>query len=471
MTGFRLATHQLKWAKELVTGESSTSLKYIAGKNLEILAPRDSGKSHVILVFVAWVIGHNPAIRILYISYGEHVATKKSRIIKRYIEKPEYRECFPHIKKHRNRWSDKDWELDKSWAKVSNTESDFTLYAAGFFGSITSLRSDLIIFDDTIKDLKSIENPRVRRGIVDSLDNAILPTMSSGARAISVGTRFRPDDIHATEFTEDNDWKVITQSAIVLDANGNEKSYWESRNSKEHNLEFFQKLREKKYIPFSYQYQNIIVKTSKVNIHPTWIIRNKVYTNLSCYEQLVIGCDLSPSEKEQTDYTSFILAGRLNGFFYIIDAVQGRWGGNVSKLDKLLEICEEWGIVKDSGKVDEYNRKLFVSTEITTYFCPESEQYQSSLVHDFQRIIIQEQMIYNIICHPVKTHGRDKLSRLRQISGMFESGRIIFNEYRPMGIVIQQLLNFGAEEHDDYVDALVYTLIQLDLLGGHLSAA
>ena len=46
------------------------------------------------------------------------------------------------------------------------------------------------------------------------------PTLIPGGRVVSIGTRFRSDDIHATEFTAENGWQVVQQSAIVLDAKG-----------------------------------------------------------------------------------------------------------------------------------------------------------------------------------------------------------------------------------------------------------
>ena len=55
------------------------------------------------------------------------------------------------------------------------------------------------------------------------------PTLIPGGRIISIGTRFRVDDIHTTEFTTENGWQVVQQSAIELDSKGYERSYWASR--------------------------------------------------------------------------------------------------------------------------------------------------------------------------------------------------------------------------------------------------
>ena len=52
------------------------------------------------------------------------------------------------------------------------------------------------------------------------------PTMFEGARAICLGTRFRHDDIHNTTFLPSSGWKQIVQSAITVDKEGEEISYW-----------------------------------------------------------------------------------------------------------------------------------------------------------------------------------------------------------------------------------------------------
>jgi hypothetical protein len=61
----------------------------------------------------------------------------------------------------------------------------------------------------------------------DNWNAVIAPTMFEGGRAICLGTRFRHDDIHATTFNEQNNWRQIVLSAINTDPiTGEEESYW-----------------------------------------------------------------------------------------------------------------------------------------------------------------------------------------------------------------------------------------------------
>jgi hypothetical protein len=75
--------HMEEWVSHWVTGRSNHVLNMVAGPNISILSPRGAAKSTVISYLVAWIIGHNPAIPIIYLSYKTDIALSRSRIIKR----------------------------------------------------------------------------------------------------------------------------------------------------------------------------------------------------------------------------------------------------------------------------------------------------------------------------------------------------------------------------------------------------
>ncbi|ABA24679.1 conserved hypothetical protein [Trichormus variabilis ATCC 29413] len=433
VTGKTAAEHHLEWITELVTGISSQTLELVAGDNLSILAPRGSAKSTWIAMWVAWVIGHNPSIQIIYVSYSESVALSRSRIIKRIIESPKYREVFPNVLPGK-RWSDTDWEIRKDFAGVDSLDSDYTFYATGITGSITSRRSDLVVYDDIIKSSESIENPEVREKITTNYSEVIRPTLKPGGRQVNIGTRFRADDIHCTDFIPAKGWKQIVQQAIVDDDDGKEVSYWPERFT----LEELQALREDSPVAFSFQYQNRVMRSSETSIDPLWIKHGEFPDH---FDSLCIGGDLSASLRERADYTVFVLGGRVGNKFYILDIRRGRWSGNIEKLDQIIELWADWG-------------------ELPITLCAEAVAYQSSLKGDFTHYLVNEKQIFNIQYQQPTTKG-DKLQRLRGVSGLFQNGLVTFNQYRMMGRLVDELINFGAMDKDDCVDALVYCLVGL----------
>lgn len=444
--------HHQVWIDALVTNQDSSQLKKVAGPSTAILAPRGSGKSTWYGMFVAWVLGHNPSCQIIYCSYSENVALSRSRLIQRIIASDRYRSVFPEVLPGK-RWSASDWELDKKFIGVTDLESDYSFLAVGAGGSITSKRSKLIIIDDPVRSSESIENPDIREKLVTNWEEVLRPTLIPGGRVIVVGTRFRADDLFATTFSPSKGWNLIEQSAIVEDPlTGLEESYWPER----YPIEELQKMREDSPLSFSFQFQNKIVRISETSIDPAWIKRGEVPTEPEKFDSLVLGLDLSASEKEVNDFTAYVLGGRIGSQFYILDARRGRFPGNKDKLDIMLEIAEDWGIIERDG-----NGK-YISSGVPLMFYAEDTQYQASLAADFRHYITNQHRIYNIIYRPARAKGT-KLSRLRGITGIFQNGLITFNQYRALGRLIEELCNFSAIDHEDLADACVHCLAALSV--------
>jgi len=442
------AVHHKEWHKYLCTGEDTECLIGIGGPNIDILAPRGSAKSTVLGLFTAWAIGvhalHKKPLKILYISYTVDVARPKSAAIKRIIEDSKlYKEIFPTVKIAKGVSSNEYWSIDWKFAGIKSTgEEEFTICCAGLKGAVTSKRSHLCIIDDAIKSAADIKNRDIRKEMEDNWNSVIVPTMFEGARAICLGTRFRHDDIHNTTFVPVNDWVQLIQSAITIDDEGEEKSYWPEMWS----LEYLGERRRQAPISFSFQYQNQIVQTSDLAIPPDLIVKGQIPTE---FDSMGIGVDLSAGVKERNDYTVFTLGGRLGDKVYIIDSKRIRIMGNLEKLEALMEMCYEWGIVHKDG--DQY-----YPTGSNVHIWSEAVAYQASLEADFKRICLGDYGLYNLLWHPVKGFRGDKVARFRGIMGLFEQRKIRFNKYRKFQAMIDEIINFGVSSHDDCVDSLIW---------------
>ncbi len=341
------------------------------------------------------------------------------------------------------------WETESivSVTPIEGSEFVYDIEVEGthnfFANGVCVHNSHLILLDDLVKSEFDIANPEIREQMEQNWTRSILPTMFDGGRAICLGTRFRADDIHCSTFTPENGWIQIEQSAIIDDddSEGGEKSYWDFWS-----LEHLQSIRALDPIGFSFQYQNKIVRTTEVSIHPDWIIKSPVHRDIRRYEQIGIGVDLSSKTKERHDFTVMVLGGRLNNRYYILDMWRGRVAGNKSKLEHLLELCYAWDIIDSSGK-------YYLGTDINCYLYVEDVAYQASLKGDFQTYVINELSIHNLIYRPIFAKG-DKLSKLRSVTGLFENELVRFNEQAKLGAAIEELVSFGATAHDDCADAI-----------------
>jgi hypothetical protein len=311
-----------------------------------------------------------------------------------------------------------------------------------FFAGENSLYVLNCILDDIVKSADDIKNRDIRAAMEENWNSVIVPTMFEGARAICLGTRFRHDDIHNTTFTPANDWVQIVQSAITVDEEGDEKSYWPEMWS----LEYLQDRKRQAPISFSFQYQNQIVQTSELSISSDLIIKSKIPTE---FDTLGVGVDLSAGVRERNDYSVFVLGGRVGNKIYIIDCKRIRIMGNLEKLEAIMDMMYEWGIVYKEGE-------KYFPTGSTVDIWSEAVAYQASLEADFKRICQVEHGLYNLIWHPVKGFRGDKLARFRGIMGLFEQRRIFFNKFRKFQALQDEIVNFGVSSHDDCVDAMVW---------------
>ena len=419
------ADHHLEWIDRLVTGQDSEVLSKVAGSNLRYCAPRGSAKTIWTAVALAWIIGHNPHIRIILVSYSADVALSISVMIKNIIASDFYQQVFPYIRPSR-RWRDTQWSIERSLAGVTSVIKDPTLYAVGSAGAIASRRSDLIYIDDPIRSSADISNPAMRQRMVNWFNEVLEPTLVPGGRVLCSATRYRIDDLHGTTFNEDNGWEVLTQPAILLDEDGDEFSFWEDYMS----LEFLHERRSKSPLSFASQYQQEPIASEAQIVKPEWVIRGDIPDQ---FDEVSVGIDLAASKKEQSDYTAVVAVGRLADLYYVISADRGRWS-----LDETIRFL--LGL--------DYNARRFS-------FQVESVSFQASFLPEFKRRAKEEGR--SIRAEPVVMRG-DKEQRLYGVSGLFECGEVIFNRARSFEVLIDELVSFGYTEHDDLVDALVFAL-------------
>jgi phage terminase large subunit-like protein len=456
------------WAKVWATGNSNDLLNNIAGPNVNVLAPRSSAKSTRLGYAVAWAIGHNPGLPILYISYAKPIAVSRSRLIKRILTHPRYCEVFPHIKPNKDKWSDTEWEIDKKEAGISNLEYDYTLLAVGISGAIVSKRAGLIVVDDPIKNRSSILNPEVREKIRNNWRTAVLPTLLPGSRIWGIGTRFHKDDIHVTDLCPEKGVEILEQGAIIIDDHGVERSYWESfapyhdrfiehqDGSQEVIRGLFEK-REEDPVTFAFQMQNTIVSEYDVAIEESWIQWTEDIPNVDEFDQFAFGLDLAAREREQFDFTACVLLGKKGNKLYVLDGGRGRWPGNLDKINMILTMAYDWQLVR--GIRDPETNDLIFKEQETVYVPIHAEDvnYQASLQSDWNTVVRDQYQIYNLRCIGAKAKG-DKATRLKATTGTFQRKEIFFNTWRKKSLMplVVELINFGSSTHDDYADAFAY---------------
>jgi hypothetical protein len=109
-------------------------------KRLAICLPPRHFKSTIGSVALpAWILGRNPAAKLICASYGEDLAKEFSTQTRRFIMAQSYSEAFPHV------------QLEKATDMHLRTPKGGERYATTVGGAITGKGADFIIVDDPMK--------------------------------------------------------------------------------------------------------------------------------------------------------------------------------------------------------------------------------------------------------------------------------------------------------------------------------
>ncbi|WP_395651637.1 hypothetical protein [Brevundimonas sp.] len=159
-----------------------------SNKRLQITVPPRHLKSIATTVaFTAWMLGRNPAMKIICASYAQDLASELSRDFRKVIQSELYRAIFPVM----------------ASSIVKDTEDRmFTRQGGGRravgLGSITGYGADLIIIDDLMKAADA-SFPEAREKARQYVDGTLFTRMNNKASGavISIAQRLHEDDIPA----------------------------------------------------------------------------------------------------------------------------------------------------------------------------------------------------------------------------------------------------------------------------------
>jgi hypothetical protein len=140
------------------------------------------------VAFVAWLLGHNPSLKIMVASYSHDLARLHSRLTRTVMEASWYQNDFPgtRISDRGNR----ALELETSLGGVRK--------AVSVGGSITGFGADLIIVDDCMK-ADEARSQAARDGVRGWFDNTLSTRLNDKANGqiVSIQQRLHEDDLPA----------------------------------------------------------------------------------------------------------------------------------------------------------------------------------------------------------------------------------------------------------------------------------
>ena len=134
--------------------------------------------------YPVWHLGRNPTHRVLEVSYSSAICNRNSRNAMRLMQTPLVRELFG-VETDRRQQSVASWALKAGGG----------MNVAGFGGSITGHRADVIIIDDYCKGRAEAESKNMRDRVWDSFVNDVMSRRAPAHAVIIVATPWHEDDL------------------------------------------------------------------------------------------------------------------------------------------------------------------------------------------------------------------------------------------------------------------------------------
>ncbi|MEV4287363.1 phage terminase large subunit [Nonomuraea bangladeshensis] len=170
---------------------------------LMVFCPPQEGKSQKISRRTpAWLLSHDPTLRIAIVSYAANKAERWGRQIRRDIlAHPELEITLRQDSRAAGRWE---------------TEQGGQLVCVGIAGGITGEPVDVLIVDDPVEGRAEAESATYRDRDWDWWESNGSTRLSSRARVIVMMTRWHEDDLAGRlEVREPGDWRIVRIPAIA----------------------------------------------------------------------------------------------------------------------------------------------------------------------------------------------------------------------------------------------------------------
>lgn len=185
-------------------------------KVLIINEPPRHGKSRTASLFVEWVLGRNPAEKIMTGSYNNILSATFAKNVRNAIQEVKaddnitvYSDIFPNVRIKRGDAAMDMWSLDGGYNSYLATSPS---------GTATGFGCSLLIIDDIIKNAEEAYNETAKEKAWLWFTNTMLSRLEEGGKILIIMTRWASDDLAGRAIEHFSDAaKVITMQALQPD--------------------------------------------------------------------------------------------------------------------------------------------------------------------------------------------------------------------------------------------------------------
>ncbi|HET6480105.1 MAG TPA: terminase family protein [Actinoplanes sp.] len=191
-----------------VMGREYAALERGDFDRLLLNTPPQVGKSTTAVEWAAfWWLCRRPDARIIVASYGDDLALRRGKAIRRLVEK--YGARYGLVLE-RGSANMKDWQVSTGGGVRS----------AGVGSAITGMDADLILIDDPTKNRAEADSLPMRERVYGWYSADLLSRQQPDTRIVLIQTPWHPDDLRARVIADEGDaaqggrWRVVLMAAI-----------------------------------------------------------------------------------------------------------------------------------------------------------------------------------------------------------------------------------------------------------------
>lgn len=402
-----------------------------------VIAFRGSGKSTIMTMsYPLWaILGKQKKKCVVILSQTQQQAKTHLANIKRELEGNELlRADLGPFQEDSDEWGSYSLVIPKFNARLIAASSEQSIRGLRH----GAYRPDLIICDD-VEDLNSVKTKESRDKTYAWLTGEVIPLGDLDTKIILVGNLLHEDSLlmRLKRNIAENKIDAVFKEYPLVDVDDN--ILW---TGKYPNLEAIE--REKRLNgddkAWQREYMLKIIADEDQIVQREWIqYYDEIPSDYEAKEEYrysIMGVDLAISKDTHADYTAMVV-GHIFGQddslkVYIEKFPVNERMDSPSTMDKIKDMSKSSGLFSRQCKV---------------YI--EEVGYQTSMIQ------FLEKSIYDV--NPFPLHGRDKRARLDTVAYLIKSGRVLFPKVGAEEL-IQQLIYFGVEKHDDLVDAFTIVL-------------
>lgn len=390
------------------------------------LPPRHLKSICASVAFPAFLLGHDPARRIICVSYSDQLARKHANDCRALMRSVRYRSVFPGAR----------LSLDKdSETEFMTTRRGFRL-ATSVGGTLTGRGGNLIVIDDPMKP-QDAHSETMRENVKQWYGNTLISRLDNKTLnpIVVVMQRLHSDDF-VGYLIEQEGWTVMnlpaiaeTEQTIMLGHNRvfARPAQHVLHSARESRGVLNEIRRSMGSVDFAAQYQQTPVPPSGNMVDWSWFKFFDEAPACKPGDRFILSWDTALSPSELSDYSVCMVLQIRKDTVWVLDLVRGRFDYPTLKR-RAIQLHRQW------SPIGEYRLVI------------ENKGSGMSLIQD-----LINQNIYPIRVQP----SGDKVMRMHAQTARIESGSVFLprraawlDDFRT------ELLAFPRGRHDDQVDAL-----------------